>query len=295
MQNHVNIDTKTRLAGLIGHPVGHSLSPFLHGRLCELTGVNMAYLAFDSLPENLPYIIKGGLAMNAVGFNVTVPYKKDIMSYLDSVDPDASLIGAVNTVKYSEDGIVGFNTDMPGLLKALDNEGISLKDGNVVLIGAGGVANAVLCAAVRSEASNIMILNRTGSKARELAERFEKAHGSKITVHQYDEDFLSAMDRIGGGKKWIALQCTSLGMYPEVTRTAIDDDAFFERVSCGVDMIFNPSETEFMKRVKAAGGQTMNGLKMLIFQGIRSFEIWNDVTVSDDDAALLIEKMQGLL
>ena len=296
-ENLLRIDTSTKLAGLIGHPVGHSLSPYLQGRLASHMGINMAYLGFDVDPGTRKSMINGGLAMKAVGFNVTVPYKKDVMQYLSSIDPKAEKIGAVNTLKPKCGSFVGYNTDMPGFCRALKYDGVDVKGRNVVMIGAGGAANAVLCGLLEEGAAFVLVLNRTVSTAEALAERFRSDYpGQTIETWSLSDDYISFMKKPEfSDKPWIAIQCTSVGMHPDDTNTAIKDDEFYKLTDTGYDVIFNPSETEFMRRVKACGGRAFNGLKMLIFQGFRSFEIWNDVIVDDEFATELIPDMEELL
>ena len=290
-----NINTKTRLAGLIGHPVGHSVSPYLQNFLAEKYEINMAYLGFDIAEGKLEDAVKGGLAMNAIGFNVTVPYKKDVMEYLTGVDPVAEKIGAVNTLKLEADGYHGYNTDMPGFGRALDYAGIDVKNRCVVMIGAGGAANAVLCSLLEKGAKNVLLLNRTVEKAKALAERFRSDYpDSRIYTGSLDgteKPYIGAMDDIST-EKWIAIQCTSVGMSPKTDESPINDNSFYERLDAAFDIIFNPEETMFLKKAREHGAKVSNGLGMLMFQGIRSFEIWNSLDVSDDIADELLSGMR---
>ncbi len=305
---YTGINTATRLAGLLGHPVGHSVSPYLQNALAEKYGINMAYLGFDIAEGQLENAVKGGLAMNAIGFNVTVPYKKDVMKLLAGVDPAAEKIGAVNTLKLEPDGYHGYNTDMPGFGRALDYAGISVKDRNVVMIGAGGAANAVLCALLEKGAGNILIVNRSLDKADALAGRFRDSYpdsriytaallntnlntNSAESGLNKEPDYLEIMSGISGDK-WIAIQCTSVGMFPKVDMAPINDENFYEQLEAAYDIIFNPEETQFLKKAREHGAKISNGLGMLMFQGIRSFEIWNGLKVSDDIAEELLEGMQ---
>ncbi len=305
---YTGINTATRLAGLLGHPVGHSVSPYLQNVLAEKYGINMAYLGFDISEGQLENAVKGGLAMNAIGFNVTVPYKKDVMKLLAGVDPVAEKIGAVNTLKLEPDGYHGYNTDMPGFGRALDYAGINVKDRNVVMIGAGGAANAVLCALLEKGAGNILIVNRSLDKADALAGRFRDSYpdsriytaallntnlntNSAESGLNKEPDYLEIMSGISGDK-WIAIQCTSVGMSPKVDMAPINDENFYEQLDAAYDIIFNPEETLFLKKAREHGAKISNGLGMLMFQGIRSFEIWNGLKVSDDIAEELLEGMQ---
>lgn len=289
------INARTVLLGLLGHPVAHSVSPYLQNRLAELCGLNQRYLAFDIADEEaLEDAVWGGHAMGVKGFNVTVPYKKAVMDFLEETDPIAEKIGAVNTLKWEETGWHGYNTDMPGLLRALAYDGVEIQGKNVVMIGAGGAANAALCAALEGGAAQVLILNRTVAKAEALAEQFGRSYPFvPIRCMGMKEDFVSYMESCGEG--WIALQTTSVGMHPDVNGLPVSGDDFYKLLSVGYDIIFNPEETAFMKKVKEQGGEAYNGLRMLLFQGIRSYEIWNDVTIGDEIAEEVLRGMQEAL
>lgn len=307
------IDTATMLYGLIGHPVAHSRSPYLQNELIRYRQINARYLAFDIKSGSVEAALKGAFDLGIRGFNVTVPYKQAVMPFLSVIDEKAALIGAVNTLKYEEDGWHGYNTDMPGLMRAFSDDGVLLDGRKVVILGAGGAANAAVCAAAECGALCILIVNRTEEKARELCMRFEK-HYPKTHFYygRIDTDTVpEQMDRIveklasripvaeGGAEEradirkdpWIALQTTSVGMHPETDRTVIADPRFYERVGTGYDIIFNPPRTRFMKLTEEAGGRTYNGLKMLLFQGIRSFEIWHDETIGNEIADTILSGM----
>lgn len=310
---YTGINTATRLAGLLGHPVGHSVSPYLQNALAKKYGINMAYLGFDIAEGQLENAVKGGQAMNAIGFNVTVPYKKEVMKLLASVDPVAGKIGAVNTLKLGPDGYHGYNTDMPGFGRALDYAGIAVKGRNVVVIGAGGAANAVLCSLLEKGAKNVLLLNRTVEKAEDLADRFrndypnsriftaplidtEKSAGTGALAGQSSgmKPYIRTMESISTDK-WIAVQCTSVGMSPKTDAAPIEDNVFYEKIDAAFDIIFNPEETLFLKKAREAGAVTSNGLGMLLFQGIRSFEIWNDIEVDDSFVEELLSGMRDAI
>lgn len=289
------IDTKTKLAGLLGHPVGHSLSPLLQNSLAEHYGIKMAYLAFDVEEGKLKEAVEGAYALGAVGLNVTVPYKQEVRAFLAAEDEAAERIGAVNTLKREADGWHGYNTDMPGFLRALDYDGVEVAGKDVVLLGAGGAANAVLCALLSRSPRRLLLYNRTPEKAHKLMERILPAYpGAEAKVAETQEELLSAMK---DGEEWIAVNTTSLGMAPDTERKLIEAGTFYGKVRTGIDIIFNPAETAFLKAVRETDpeNRVYNGLRMLIFQGIRSFEIWNDLTVDDKTAESILHKAEEQL
>lgn len=307
------IDGKTKLLGLLGNPVEHSVSPALHAALASLRNDNYAYLAFKVEEDRLKAAVDGAYALGAKGLNVTVPYKKAVMPYLCEIDEKASLLGAVNTLVRTEHGFKGYNTDMPGLYRAMKYDGVEITGRPVVVIGAGGVSNAVLGMLYEARVPQILILNRTKEKADVLAERFKSAYGSdvtKIRTASYDEDYLKIMTGIeqemtdhnpgsteepGSPGRWIAIQATSVGMSPGTDAAAIDQSAFYQKIEVGYDLIFNPAETKFMKLVKQEGGRSYNGLRMLLFQGIYAYELWNDISVPDEWAGEVLNKLEELI
>ena len=288
----MNTDAKTQTYGLMGHPVGHSVSPALQNALIGMYGFNAAYLAWDV--ENAGDAVAGGKTLGIAGFNVTVPYKQAVMEHLVRIDEEAARIGAVNTLKLTEDGYVGYNTDMPGLMRAFEYDGVEFAGRNAVLIGAGGAAAGALAAILKCGAKRVLIVNRTVEKAEALKERFSAYYPEcRIDVAENGAGAVKLMRE--ETDKWNAVQTTSLGMYPKTDAVAVTEDEFYEMTESGVDLIFNPEKTLFMEKLEKAGGKACNGLKMLLFQGVRSFEIWHDIRVDDSHTEELLEIMRKAL
>ncbi len=271
------IDGKTRTCGVIGNPVEHTMSPAIHNNLAELMGINMAYVPFFVEKGGIEAAIKGAYALNILGINVTVPYKSDVIPCLTAIDPLAERIGAVNTLVRVEGGYKGFNTDMPGLYRAMKNDGVELENREVLILGAGGVARAVAVMLADKGAKEITVINRTIDHAGKIAEEVNGYVGKELVKVLP----LSEVSKLPG-KEYLVIQATSVGMHPNVDETIIDDENFYRLVHTGYDLVFNPKETKFMRRVKESGGQAFNGLKMLLYQGIIAYELWNNVVVSDE-------------
>jgi len=161
------INSKTKLLGLIGHPVEHSLSPIMHNEALKDKNLNYVYLAFDVQPENLKDVVNGAKAIGWKGFNITIPHKIEIMKYLDKIDDDAKLIGAVNTVKIENNKAIGYNTDGIGARLSIEEIMGEVKDYNILVIGAGGSSRAVCCELAKN--NNLTIINRTVEKAEIIA------------------------------------------------------------------------------------------------------------------------------
>ena len=283
----MKIDGKTRTCGLIGNPVEHKLSPIIHNNLAKMLGINLTYVPFLVEEDGLAKAVAGAYELNLLGLNVTVPHKSAVIAGLKEIDELAEKIGAVNTLVRCEGGYKGYNTDMSGLFRAMQTEDIHIKGENVLLLGAGGAARAVAFLCTQCGAKQIYICNRTMEKAQEVAKEIrERAEFDRIEAVQY-EDIANLP-----GDKFLAIQCTSVGLHPNVTDVVVADGPVYDRIHTGVDLIYRPYETQFMKLVKAHGGKTMNGLKMLLYQGIIAFELWTGCDVTEEQAEPILQKMK---
>ena len=275
------IDGKTRTCGLIGNPVEHTMSPAIQNFLADHTGQNLRYLPYLVEVEELENAVDGAFALNFLGLNVTVPYKSDVIPFLSDIDDLAAQIGAVNTLVRTEEGFKGYNTDMPGLCRAMQSDGASIRGEKVLVLGAGGVARAVALMLAREGAQEIRILNRTLSKAEEIAKEVNELEGRKIVIPMKTEDWRELPE----GEQYLVIQATKVGMFPLVEEVIISDEAFYKKVKFGYDLIYNPEETKFMQLVREAGGKACNGFKMLLYQGIIAFELWTGEKISEELAA----------
>lgn len=282
------IDGKTRTCGLIGNPVEHTLSPIIHNTLAEHLGHNMVYVPFAVEAGRVADAVKGAYALNLLGLNVTVPYKSDVIECLCDIDPLAKNIGAVNTLVRTEAGYKGYNTDMEGLYRAMDSEGIRIEGEEIILLGAGGAARAVAYLCASKKASKVYLLNRTLEKAQMVAEEVNRAVGTDVIVPILLGDYAKLPDR-----KFLAIQGTSVGLFPHVEDAVITDSAFYRKIHTGFDLIYSPWETKFMRLVAESGGKAYNGLKMLLYQGIIAYELWNDVQVSEEESQTVYEHLKA--
>ncbi len=283
----MKIDGKTNVCGLIGNPVEHTLSPMIHNTLAGRLGHNLVYVPFPVEPGRVGDAVRGAGALHLLGLNVTVPYKSDVIESLKEIDELARNIGAVNTLVRTEVGYKGYNTDMEGLYRAMSSEGIRIEGEQIVLLGAGGAARAVayLCAVKGAERG--YMLNRTFDKAQTVAEEVNRVVGRDAILPMAMKDY----SKLPEGK-YLAIQGTSVGLAPHAEEVVIADDAFYEKIHTGFDLIYSPWETKFMRLVKEHGGHAYNGLKMLLYQGIIAYELWNDVQVSEEDAQAVYERLK---
>lgn len=284
----MTIDGKTRTCGLIGNPVEHTLSPVIHNTLAARLGHNMVYVPFLVEPGKVADAVKGADALNLLGMNVTVPYKSEVLAGLRDIDPLAQNIGAVNTLVRTEGGYKGYNTDMEGLYRAMSSEGIRMEGEEVILLGAGGAARAVAYLCASKGAKTVYLLNRTLEKAQTVAGEVNRTTGRDVIVPMLLDDRTKLPDR-----RFLAIQGTSVGLFPHVEDVVIADRAFYQKIHTGFDLIYSPWETKFMKLVKENGGAAYNGLKMLLYQGIIAYELWNDVQVPEEDAMAVYEQLKA--
>ncbi len=286
----MEINGRTRTCGLIGNPVEHTLSPLIHNTLAARLGQELVYVPFHVEQGRLAEAVKGAEALNILGLNVTVPYKSEVIACLAEIDGLARNIGAVNTLVRTTDGYKGYNTDMEGLYRAMQSEGIKIEGEQIILLGAGGAARAVawLCAAKGAE--KVYLLNRTLDRAQTVAEEVNASAGREAVRPMRLADYAVIPEG-----KYLAIQGTSVGLSPNNEDVVIADAAFYEKVHTGFDLIYNPWETKFMRLVKAHGGRAYNGLKMLLYQGIIAYELWNGVEVSESEAQIVYESLRNAI
>ena len=272
MQYQNKFNHNTQIVGVVGHPIKHSFSPLMHNISFDLLDLNYIYLPFDVPSSNLKDALKGMVALGVKGLNVTLPHKEKILSLLKETSEEANIIGAVNTV-VNEDGVLhGYNTDVFGVVETL----LPFKDeiaGNTVsVIGAGGAARSVIYALIRYfKPERINIINRTEQTAESLKEYFI----SKMLfneIHFYELVPPDLIDVFHGSK--LIVNATSLGMAPEVDDAPTTILESFHKEQIVFDLVYTPMQTKFLKLAVSQGAIGVNGLRMLVEQGSKSFELW---------------------
>lgn len=283
----MEVNGRTRLCGLIGNPVEHTLSPLIHNSLAAKLNHNLVYVPFQVAEEQVSEAVKGAYALNVLGMNVTVPHKSAVIDSLQEIDGLAASIGAVNTLVRVNGGYKGYNTDMSGLYRALLSEGIQLKGEEILLLGAGGAARAVAFMCAYYGAAKVYLLNRTIEKAEHVAGEVNTALKTSCVIPMRLFDYTCLMD-----KKYLAIQGTSVGLYPNVDDVVIEDADFYKHVHTGYDLIYRPAKTKFMSCVEEAGGKAYHGLKMLLYQGIDAYEMWNQTQIPEEMALEIYELLK---
>lgn len=264
----MNITSETKIYGLIGYPVKHSVSPQIHNAAFKTIGINAVYLTFEVKKEFLKKALDGVKALGIKGLNVTIPHKVNVIKYLNKLTYEANLIGAVNTILNEDGKLIGFNTDYTGVLKTFETYKIDLTNKKIVLLGAGGAAKAIAFA-IAEKASSLIILNRTKRKAVNLVKELNKklkvnALGNSLTFKALKNSLKDAD---------ILINATSVGMEPNVNQTLVAKE-LLQKDMVVFDIIYNPLETKLLKEAREIGAKCINGVEMLVQQAAEAFKIW---------------------
>ncbi len=267
----MEIDTKTQFCGVIGKPVGHSLSPAIHNMAFRTLGLNFVYLAWQV--EAIDDAVKGLRALgNFRGASVTIPHKVAAMQFLDHVESTAMRIGAINTIVADKGELTGHNTDATGALRALREGGIELKGRRIAVLGSGGAARAIAVAlGVESGAEKLTLLGI------EDLERTRLAHDIRSVGSVTVEEFYlneAALRRVLPDSH-VLIHCTPVGMSPQSSMTCVPASCLHEGLAV-MDIVYNPRETQLLKDAKRAGCKTIPGLEMFLNQAVTQFELWTN-------------------
>lgn len=284
----MRIDGYTRLAAVVANPIRHSISPFIHNSAFEATHTNGVYLAWEVEATDLAETVANIRRYQMYGINLSMPYKEQVIPYLDQLSEEACLIGAVNTVVNREGTLIGYNTDGKGFFKSLPSFKISRK--KMVLLGAGGAAKAILAQAILDGVSQISVFVRLSSmeKTRPYLEKIQNATGFRIDLFaledvQYFQDSITQAD--------LLVNATSVGM--DGVSLPIPASVVLPEKLLVADVIYQPFETPFLKWAKGKGNQTINGLGMLLYQAAEAFELWTGKEMPTDQIwELLKQKYQ---
>lgn len=277
------ITGKTKVIGVIGHPIEHSMSPPMHNNAFKDLRMDYVYVAFHVLPENIGDLIQSCKTLNIGGLNVTIPHKTSVIKYLDEIDETAEKIGAVNTIQFKNGIAKGYNTDGIGAIKSIQ-EHVSLKDKKVLIIGSGGASKAISFTLINEKIKSLVIANRTEDNAIDLIENITKQSSFEDISYSSIEDAGEIIPDVD-----IIINTTPIGMYPnhEVEPPIKTDNITNNHVV--LDIIYNPLETMLLKQARLNGAKTINGTSMLINQGLVSFKIFTgqNATYESFEEALL--------
>ncbi len=268
--------------GLIGYPLGHSLSPRIHGAISRLMHCDAVYDLLETAADQLEWQMEE-IRRAYDGVNVTIPYKEAVLPYLDEISPEARQMGAVNTIAVRDGRLIGYNTDCGGFIQSLCNAGLTIHGAACTILGTGGAARAVLTGLAMHKAASLAVISRDPGGAEpsflELADRLGAA------MYSYRD--LLAM------KGDILINTTPVGMWPHTQESPIEEGVIAS-YQAAVDLIYNPAETRFLEMAKRAGKPAVNGLYMLAAQAAGAREIWENRTIPPAVVRQICAEMEGL-
>ena len=262
------VSGKTKVYGVIGDPIEHSLSPAMQNAAFEASKLDCVFLAFKVKSEDGGKAVGGMRALGIQGLNVTMPHKNTVISFLDEVDQNAKLLNAINTIKNDGGRLYGLNTDGVGALNALRGNGVEPKGKKVTLLGAGGAARAIAFA-LAAEVDELSIVNRTLQSAADLANLLHQKFNSKVVAYTLSPLAIKA----NLAESDLLINASSVGMKPNVNQTPVPR-RWLKKDLVVMDIVYSPVETKLAKDAKASGAKVISGVEMLVFQGAASFEFW---------------------
>ncbi len=263
----MNISGKTKIVGIFGYPVEHTLSPVMHNSAFKHLNLDFCYVPFSVRPEMLENAIKGIRALNIVGVNITIPHKEAVIAFLDDISDEARFIGSVNTIKNFDGKLIGFNTDGKGFIKSLEEANIKIDNKKILMIGAGGAARAIgfyLC----QEADKLYIYNRSIKRAEMLQNHLAHFKNNVLVAKESlicSKEFFSDLD--------IIINTTPLGLKSDDPLPLNADMLKKHQVVC--DLIYK--QTNLLHIASTIGCKTINGMGMLLWQGVLAFEKWTGI------------------
>ena len=287
----MQIQGTTKLLGIIGDPVEHSLSPAMHNAAIAHLGIDYVYVPCPVKSADLAIALAGFAAIGLKGFNITIPHKQAIIPLLSEVSPLAKSAGAVNTVWQTEKGWVGTNTDVEGFLAPLRSLNRDWQNTKTVILGAGGASRAVVAGCTELGCRDIHVVGRNPQKLATFAESWLTAPiPVKLTIHPWSElsTLLSTTD--------LLVNTTPVGMYPQVDRSPLHD-ADFTQVhpqTIVYDLIYTPSPTQFLKQAKTVGAIAIDGSEMLVQQGATALKIWIEQPVPVEVMRQALQQKLGI-
>ena len=289
----IPITGHTKLTGLLGSPVEHSISPMMHNTSFQALDLDYVYLCFDVKENGLKDSIQGLRTLGVKGFNLTMPNKNKVLEYLDDLSAAAHCIGAVNTVENRDGKLIGHNTDGIGFMRSVKEQGISVEGKTITLMGIGGAATAICTQAALDGAKAIHIFARSTSRflprIREVISRLSAQVSCDIRILD-NEDHTALRESLS--ESVLLVNATSVGMAPDTDACILPDASFLHPALAVADIIYNPWETRLLAMAREAGCKAFNGYSMLLYQGAEAFRIWTGREMPVDLVQKTLKKNQ---
>ena len=289
----MRIDGYTRMAAVIAKPIRHSISPFIHNYAYQLTATNAVYLAWEVAEEQVEQSLQQLRLLDMLGANISMPYKKKVLPYLDQVDESAQLIGSVNTIVQKDGCLTGYNTDGLGFLKSLPKT-FSIKDKKLVLLGAGGAATAIVLEAIRQGVAEIHLFVRPESLAKYQAIYSPLTEALSFSIILHD---LSSLDQVNAMMVGADLLINATGLGMDGVSLPVPKEFTFPKGCLVADLAYFPAKTPFLQLAEEQELQTVNGLGMLFHQAALAFELMTEKTFPEQEVwqALKLEYPEYVL
>ena len=270
----INVSTKN--LGIIGYPIGHTLSPTMQMAAIRAANLDYSYIAIPVQKGRLIMAVDGLRSLDFRGWNVTIPLKSLIPQLLDSLNADAKMIGAVNTVVNDGGRLTGYNTDVNGFLAALNEFGFMPEDCNATVLGAGGAARAVIWGLCKRKAAHIAVGVRNPEKYKDIIEDFKVFDAIDI-YHWESDEFKEQLQQTD-----LLINTTPLGMTPNVDEMPPVDISLVPEGALVYDVIYSPAKTKFLQKAEELGYPTLNGMTMLLYQGVEAFRLFTGVEPDEE-------------
>lgn len=283
----MEITGKTKVACLLGHPVSHSFSPYIQNYMAKKCDEDLKYVCFDVEEDRVSQAVDAIRALHIIGANVTIPHKVNVIPYLDELDKNAAIIGAVNTIKNENGKLIGYNTDGKGFIKSIRDAGHEIAGKRVMLLGAGGACRSIAVEFAAEGAASIEIRNHTQAKGeaivKSISEHFPQVQ-SRYGTFEITQDELEGVD--------ILVNTTPVGMSKDKESCPIDENIVPPHHLIVADIVYNPHETKLLKWAKQHELDVIYGIAMLINQGVEGFGIWtgHEVNAYEEIKTLLVHK-----
>ena len=289
----MRIDGYTRMAAVIAKPIRHSISPFIHNHAYQLTATNAVYLAWEVAEEQVEQSLQQLRVLDMLGANISMPYKKKVLPYLDQVDESAQLIGSVNTIVQKDGCLTGYNTDGLGFLKSLPKT-FSIKNKKLVLLGAGGAATAIVLEAIRQGVAEIHLFVRPESLAKYQAIYSPLSEALSFSIILHD---LSSWDQVNAMMVGADLLINATGLGMDGVSLPVPKDFTFPKGCLVADLAYFPAKTPFLQLAEEQELQTVKGLGMLFHQAALAFELMTEKTFPEQEVwqALKLEYPEYVL
>jgi shikimate dehydrogenase len=284
----IEITSSTKITGIMGYPIKHTLSPIMHNRAFSLLNLNYLYAVFPVAPKDLAQAVMALPALKIKGVNVTIPFKQDVLKYLDEITPCARRIGAVNTIVNENGKLIGYNTDGEGFINSLKEVNFETAGKKILLLGAGGACRAVALSLAWAGAKKIIVATRNATKA----EKMIKETGLEQEV-QTECFFLSSLPSEKIAEADLIVNTTPLGMAPFEDKMPDIPLEGLHSAQYVCDLIYNPLKTVLLRKARLKGCKTVNGIGMLVHQGAKSFYLWTKEKPPIDEMRQAILKYVG--